>query len=145
MIKGALPGYQRYEGHGIRAKNVIEYNGRILYILSIKGSVWAPYPFLEELLKLDNFSMLLARDDTAEAEDNPLGELWLFEIDALKDMVRNEANEMTLKLVQGRNIGGDYYSFPSTLLKEKGIEGVPFNGAEDLKAKLRDKLDAPGW
>lgn len=146
VIKSLLQGYQKYEEGGIRAKNVIQYNGKIIYILSINrtGTTWSPYPLLYEHLmgKLDDFYLLLARGDmigTDNEHEEISGEFWLLNGDTLKEKIWDkERQQPKLTYNEGRTIGGAYYSFPGSLLKEE--EKKSFNSKEELDETLRNLL-----
>lgn len=135
IIKKALKGYAKFEEEDIRAKNVIKYNGKVIYILSVKGSMWAPYPFLRKLMERDDFILLLARDK-ATKEDDISGEFWILKVDRLRELIW-DGKEITLTFHQGMDSG--YYSFPGSLLSE--TEKVSFENAEELQELMRDKVN----
>jgi len=99
-------GAKEYNEEGIISKNLICFNDRIYYILSIAAGngAWAPYPFIN---KLDDFTLILTRD----GRDDGTGELWTLDKETFE--------KLNLKLISRNKEGaGDYYSLPIKVLKE---------------------------
>lgn len=110
----------------VRTKNLLMYEGKYYYVLSIgKGRpAWAPYPFIDNL---ENVYFILTRDGNEEGE----GTLWHFKYD--KENMKLTRNE--------RKNGGDYYALPLNKVKEE-CEGIPFSlyDGEEMKKILRKVL-----
>ncbi len=137
-IKSALEGYKKYDG--ISARNVICYNNKVLYILShsVGGSMWGPYPFITDLIELDNFHLVLAEGDVKDDTDEVSGKLWV--VKNCKAVLCTDKNEFILTLNE-REKAGAYYSLPTTMISNMdSIDCREFTDKDELKEALEDLL-----
>lgn len=139
VIKQVLIGHTRYEG--INARNLINYNGKIIYILSMKsdGSMWGPYPFITELIEKKEFHLLLAKGDITNDTDDVSGEFRVLNQEECK-RIFNDANGSFSLTLNERERGGEYYSLPLTLVNRADVDGISFSRFDELKEKLIEKL-----
>ena len=115
----------------VKQKNLVEYDGRIIYILCISGTgrQWMPYCSVVKLLKEKpdlNFCLLLGQDLGNDTE-NLKGQIWFFEKDAASEIFYKDETERLKN-------NGITYTLPIKEVDEKKAQ--KFSGKEGLEKAL---------
>ena len=121
-----------------KSKNLVKYNNKIIYILSLKDgdSTYPPKPFIINLCRREDFYMILAKDTSMGKGNN--GYFWVLSHDLIEKAILDSEGRLMITPVT-QNSKMQYLPFTDGMVEN--VEKDEFNDIHELKDCLKERLD----